>query len=103
MRNKPVLAVGLTLDKLAGLIAVLRIMAANNSGPLHIAAALGVSTVSTMGPTAPEFWQPQGKNHVVIRRDLPCSPCDRAFCRGHECLESISVEEMEQAVKVLLK
>ncbi|MFH0828283.1 MAG: glycosyltransferase family 9 protein, partial [Candidatus Omnitrophota bacterium] len=74
-----------------------------NSGPLHIAAALGVSTVSTMGPTALDFWWPQGKNHIVIRRDLPCSPCDRAVCRGHECLELISVEEMEKAVEVLLK
>ncbi len=103
MRNKPVLAVGLALDKLAGLISFFRIMAANNSGPLHIAAALGVSTVSTMGPTALDFWWPQGKNHIVIRRDLPCSPCDRAVCRGHECLELISVEEMEKAVEVLLK
>ncbi len=102
MRNKPVLAVGLALDKLAGLISLFRLMAANNSGPLHIAAALGVPTVSTMGPTTPDYWWPQGKNHIVIRRDLFCSPCDRAACRGHECLELISVEEMEKAVEILL-
>ncbi len=102
MKKQPVIAAGLPLDKLAGLISNFKIMVANNSGPLHMAAALGVATVSTMGPTVPHLWHPQGKNHIVIRRDLPCSPCNRSFCREHECMELISVEEMEKAIEVLM-
>jgi len=70
----------------------------NNSGPLHIAWALGIRTVSLMGPTIPAVWWPQGLRHKVLRRDLPCSPCNLAFCPTHECLRSISVAEVLSAV-----
>jgi ADP-heptose:LPS heptosyltransferase len=102
MKNKPVIALGLDLEQLAGVISKLKILVCNNSGPLHMAAALNVATASTMGPTVPYLWWPQGKNHIVIRRELACSPCNRAICERHECLESISVEEMEKAVEVLM-
>ena len=102
MKSTPVIASGLSLVQLAGLISVFKLMVANNSGPLHMAAALGVATVSTMGPTVPYLWWPQGKNHMVIRKDLSCSPCNRSVCRVHECLESISLEEMEKAVDTLM-
>jgi ADP-heptose:LPS heptosyltransferase len=102
MKNQPIIALGLPLDKLAGLISTFKLLVANNSGPLHMAAALNVATVSTMGPTVPHFWWPQGKNHIVIRRELACSPCDRAVCLRHECLESISAEEMEKAIELLM-
>ena len=103
MKNRPIIALGLPLDKLAGLISTFKLLVANNSGPLHMAAALNVATVSTMGPTVPHLWWPQGKNHIVNRRDLACSLCNRAVCRRHECLESISVEEMEKAVDLLMR
>jgi ADP-heptose:LPS heptosyltransferase len=102
MKNKPVAAVGVPLDKLAGVISRFRLLVANNSGPLHMAAALGVATVSTMGPTVPDVWRPRGDRHLVIRKGLACSPCNRAFCRTHECMEGISVEEMEKAVDALM-
>jgi len=102
MKNKPVIAAGLPLDKLSGLISSFKLMVANNSGPLHMAVALGVATVSTMGPTVPYLWWPQGENHIVIRRDLSCSPCNKAFCFVHRCLELVSVEEMEKAVEIIM-
>jgi len=98
MKTKPVLALGLTLDKLASIIARMDIFICNHSGPLHIACALGVPTVSTMGPTDPALWWPHGKDHIVIRHDLPCSPCNFGSCRKHKCMESITVSEMEEAV-----
>jgi len=70
----------------------------NNSGPLHLAWALGISTVSLMGPTIPAVWWPQGRRHKVLRRALSCSPCNLAFCPTHECLRSISVAEVLSAV-----
>lgn len=70
----------------------------NNSGPLHLAWALGIRTVSMMGPTVPAVWWPQGLGHTVLRHDLPCSPCNRAICPTHECLQNITAAEVLSAV-----
>lgn len=70
----------------------------NNSGPLHLAWALGIRTVSMMGPTVPAVWWPQGLGHTVLRHDLPCSPCNRAICPTHECLRNITAAEVLSAV-----
>lgn len=74
----------------------------NNSGPLHLAAALGVATVSTMGPTDPARWRPRSDTAIVLRKDLACSPCGRGVCAGHACMDAISVQEMFEAVKKIL-
>lgn len=103
MKTKPVLAIGLSLDNLAALISRMHLFIGNNSGPLHIAVALGVPTVSTMGPTDPHLWWPQGQENKVIRRELPCSPCNISFCRQHDCMKLITVEEMEKAVNILME
>ncbi len=103
MKDKPAVVAGLPLDKLAAIISRMKVLVCNNSGPMHLAAALGVATVSAMGPTVPYLWWPQGNKHIVIRRDLFCSPCDLAVCRRHECLESISADEMAQAVDIVLE
>ncbi|MFQ5900904.1 MAG: glycosyltransferase family 9 protein [Thermodesulfobacteriota bacterium] len=70
----------------------------NNSGPLHIAAALGLPTVSITGPTVFPLWLPYGDNHIVLRKELDCSPCNRAICLDHSCMELITVEEVMEAV-----
>lgn len=66
----------------------------NNSGPLHVASALGLPTVSLMGPTDPLRFSPRGPADRVVRRDLPCSPCQRGRCWHHTCLRSIEPEEI---------
>jgi heptosyltransferase II len=91
-------ATGLPLHRCAALISVMDIMVCNNSGLVHIAAALGIRTVSTMGPTDPVLWYPAGEKSVVIRRDEACSPCGKPRCARHSCMTGISVDEMEQAV-----
>lgn len=100
MRQEALKVIGLSLDKLATIISLTDLFICNNSGPLHIACAVGTPTVSTMGPTDPDLWYPQGDEHVVIRHDLACSPCSRPFCRQHTCMQSISVKEMEEAVNI---
>lgn len=99
MKEPAVKAPGLPLDKLAGLISKACMFTGNNSGPWHIACALGIPTVSTMGPTDPVLWWPIGDNHIVVRKDMPCSPCDRPVCARHDCMKAISVEDMAKAVE----
>ncbi len=75
------------------------LLVCNNSGPLHIASALKVPTVSMIGPTVIPLWLPYGENNVVLNKRLSCSPCNRAHCKDHACMESIIVDEVFEAVK----
>ncbi len=97
MKTAPVSVVGRPLDTVAAVIAASKLLIGNNSGLIHIAAALGTPTVSTMGPTVPSLWWPIGDSNTVIRHELACSPCGEASCVRHECMKRISVYEMEAA------
>lgn len=100
----PVIGPDLDLARLAGVVAHLDAAVANDSGPMHLAAALGVATVALFGPTDPRRTAPAGEGHAVLRRDLWCSPCFRRRCPllHHRCLERIAVEEVAAAVLVRL-
>ena len=85
-----------------GVVGACDLFIGNNSGPLHVAGALGVPTVSVMGPSDPLRFSPRGFADRVLRRELPCSPCRRARCWHHTCLRSIEADEVcEQAEAAL--
>jgi heptosyltransferase II len=96
-------AAGLPLNKLAALIERMDLVVCNNSGPWHIACALDVPTVSTMGPTNYSLWRPISGEHIVVRKDIPCAPCDLAVCNTHDCMKGISVDDMMKAVRVQME
>ncbi|MBX6723586.1 MAG: glycosyltransferase family 9 protein, partial [Dactylosporangium sp.] len=77
--QRPALAAAGVLDwqGLAGLFARCQLVLGVDSGPLHLAVALGVPTVHVFGPTAPARFGPWGADgrHQVVRVGLPCSPC----------------------------
>lgn len=98
-----VTAIGLPLDKVAAIISSTNLFIGNNSGLLHIAAALGKPTVSMMGPTDPALWWPIGVYNLVIRKDLSCSPCNKGICDKQDCMNFISVEEVLRAVDILMR
>ena len=87
------------IRELAAIVSKCDLLVCNNSGPLHIASALKVPTVSMIGPTVTPLWLPYGENDVVINKELSCSPCNRAHCKDHKCLESITVDEVFEAVR----
>lgn len=94
---------GVPLRTLMAIVKGCDLLLCNNSGPLHIAAALGVPTVSMVGPSETPLWLPYGDGHVVLQKDLPCRPCHRAYCDGHECMEAITVEEVLAAVRTQIE
>lgn len=71
-------------------------MVTNDTGPMHVAAALGKPVVALFGPTDPRRtgpYSPCGNRHVVLRHPLPCAPCMKdscAFEKPIECLRAIS-------------
>lgn len=77
------------------------LLVTNDSGPLHLASALGVPTVSLFGPETPALYGPVGERNLVFYAGHWCSPClsvynaKIAMCNGeNECMRSISLEQV---------
>lgn len=84
---------------LGGVVLRLSLLLTNDSGPAHIAYALGCPTVTIFGETDPERWGPPAAGPFrVVRRVLPCSPCSEDSCRsGYACLRSVPVDQVVDA------
>ncbi|MFA6411518.1 MAG: lipopolysaccharide heptosyltransferase II [Syntrophales bacterium] len=92
-----------TLKDLACLYRQAAVVVTTDSGPMHIAAAVGTPVVALFGPTDPRRTGPYGFGHTVIRKTLPCSPCFLKQCPTRGCMEGITVEEVLEGVKEKLK
>jgi ADP-heptose:LPS heptosyltransferase len=98
------------LTSLAETAAILNrsaLLVSGDSGVLHIAVGLGVSTVSLFGPGRAMKWAPRGERHIVVTKGLPCSPCTTFGttppCPDNaRCMKEITVDEVFNAVMVLL-
>ncbi len=103
MRETPIVTPpSLSLGDLAAWLSIMDLLVCNNSGPLHLAAAVGTPTLSFMGPTNAVQWWPVGEGHVVLRREeLPCIGCNSGVCRigSHDCLRGISPEEVFEIIE----
>jgi len=81
------------------------LMISNDTGPMHVAAALGKPVVAIFGPTEPRRTGPYGQLQNVIRVDLPCAPCLKSKCHYSlpmECLRAISPETVLNRALTLL-
>ncbi len=91
----------------AGLLAVLRgarIAIGNDSGPVHVSAALGVPTVAVFGPTSAEWTAPRGPAVRIVREDISCAPCFKRECPfgAPRCLAQIGVDRVYEAALSLI-
>ncbi len=103
----PVLGPDLDLVGLAAALSHLDLLVTNDSGPMHLAAALGVPCVALFGPTDRRRTAPAGgagAGHVVLDRELWCSPCFRRHCPllHHGCMRGIGVDEVASTVERVL-
>jgi ADP-heptose:LPS heptosyltransferase len=110
MANKPIDLVGKTgLDILPAVIKNCNLLITNDGGPMHMAAALGIKSVSVFGPVSELVYgpYPASSEHIVLKTDIECRPCYKNFrlsiCdRDKECLKQVSVEAVfDAAVKLL--
>lgn len=88
-----------TLKELIEIMRNARFVVTNDSGPMHIAAALNVPVFAIFGPTNPLRTGPYGKSHVIIRKGLECSPCYRKKCKGIKCMEMIGAKEVADIIR----
>jgi len=102
-----------SIKEVGGILERCRLFVGNDSGPMHIAAALGVPTVGLFGPGSPALTAPviRSGRRAILSLRYPCSPCRQDFFRECSpapsgkpfCLEEITVEEVERASHSLLR
>lgn len=103
-RPLPVVGPDLDLADLAGVLAGLDLLITNDSGPMHLAAAVGTPCVAIFGPTDPRRTSPSGPHHRVLSMSRWCSPCFRRRCPllHHRCMKEISVGHVLEAARKVL-
>jgi 3-deoxy-D-manno-octulosonic-acid transferase/heptosyltransferase-1 len=89
--NKEIINLGgqTSLPELACLYQQARIVISTDSGPMHLAAAVGTPVIALFGPTDPARTGPYGFGHTIIKTELPCSPCFLKKCPTKKCMEDI--------------
>lgn len=98
-----VMAGSLTIPQTADLIGSASLFIGGDSGLAHLAVALGTPTVVMFGPSDHKKWGASGPGNVVVRTELPCSPCFifgyHKFCHSIACMSGITVEHVMTAVR----
>ncbi len=93
-----------SLTELISILPNLDLLVGPDSGPGHIAAALGVRQVTLFGPTSPERVSPYGSKELAVNASMPCSPCLRKRCPGLDniCMRLISPNAVYDRIKGIL-
>ncbi len=109
MKHEPVNLTGkTTVGELAALLSKCSLFISNDSGPVHIASAIGTPVISIFGRKNPGLsskrWGPTGKNSAVFHKDVGCNPCLAEDCKiKFKCLEAIMPDEVFEVASGLLK
>jgi heptosyltransferase-2 len=105
MKSMPAVLTGkTTLETLMGVLSESSLMVTNDSGPMHIAAALGVPTIAVFGSTDDRATGPIGPKTRIVKHPVDCSPCLLRQCPiDHRCMSGISVEDVCEAAQELVR
>lgn len=108
MKSLPILVRDMGLRELAALIQRCALYIGNDTGPMHIAAAVGTRVIAIFGSTSSRRSGPYGNGHVVISKAVGCNPCHPGRhpggCKLGKCLamEAVSLGEVSEAVERIL-
>ncbi len=102
--DRSILAPSTTIQELAAMIARCAILIANDSGPMHIATAVGTPVLGLFGPTSPYMQGPFGQQNEWLRVEgLDCLECNLLDCpKNHECFMDIKIERVIEKVDSLI-
>ncbi len=98
----------LSLEELAALLKRSAVFIGNDTGPMHMAAALDVPVIAIFGRNipgvSPTRWRPWGEKHVVFHETPKCAPCyDTACPYDYRCLQAVTVDAVFEAARKILK
>jgi ADP-heptose:LPS heptosyltransferase len=105
MDPRPVVAAGeLTLGQSAALIREADLLVSGDTGPLHIAAAVGTRVIGLYGSVNTDRSRPIGEGHVVLKKEMWCLPCEQKVCPlgTTQCMKDITPEEVFAQVRKVL-
>jgi len=101
------LAAKTSLRELMAFLSMCRVVLTNDSGPMHLASALGTPVVVPFGSTSPELTGPGlpgASNHQLLVSGVPCAPCYRRACPiDFRCMHSISIESVVSAASRVIQ
>jgi heptosyltransferase-1 len=92
----------LSLPEMVEWIRLGELMLTNDTGPMHVAAALGRPVIGLFGPTEPRRTGPYGQVDHILRLELPCAPCMKPRCRNAkplECLQALTPKTVFDAIQ----
>lgn len=96
---------GLTIPRLGELIRGAELYIGNDSGPMHLAAAVGTPTVAVWGSSDSIRWRPWKVDHRVVQNPYECNPCPGYRCLVSKtplCIESVTIDQVAAAVDSLI-
>ena len=97
---------GLSIPELAELLRGAQLYIGNDSGPMHVAAAVGVPIVAIWGSSDSQRWRPWLTTHRVVQNPFECNPCPGYRCLVADtplCIESVAVDQVVAAANELLQ
>ena len=105
MEHVPTILAGeTTLRQLMALFAQCRLIVTNDSGPMHVAAGLGVPQIAIFGSTNERVTGPLSARARVVKREVPCSPCGLRECPiDFRCMTGLSVDQVYRATLEVVK
>ena len=104
MRSSAIIHAPETIRELGALLSCCDLVICNDSGPMHLAAALEIPTVAVFGPTDHVAWHPLSQNASIVRRDMPCWPCSAHKCKiGWECTKKLPIEPVWNAATTTIE
>ena len=92
-----------TVDTLKATVSLLKLLVCNDSGPRHVAIAMGVPAICVMGPTRPVYTEGPYESGRVLRVDVDCGPCQQPICKtDHRCMTRVSPDRVVEAALAYL-
>ncbi|MEZ4598888.1 MAG: lipopolysaccharide heptosyltransferase II [Syntrophotaleaceae bacterium] len=104
MSARPLNLIGeTTMRQLMAVLASVRLLVTNDSGPMHVGAAFGVPIVAVFGPTDHTTTSPLADNCRIVRKETDCAPCLLRQCpTDHRCMKAIAAGDVLEAARELL-
>jgi heptosyltransferase II len=102
METEPIIAAGKTsLKELAALLARCDLVISNDSGPVHVAAAVGTPTITIFGPSDDVKYRPLGEKNQIVKTTIECRPCGKHECPlgHHRCMNEIQADEIVNVIE----
>lgn len=101
MRYQATIACKTSVKQLIALLQKAHLFIGGDTGPTHIASSIGIPAIAIFGPKDPVIYAPYDENAAVVRRDIPCSPCEKRKCDHVTCISSITPDDVFDAICTL--